>query len=89
MHVSLPISQETILMGSDANPMMGEVTFGQNIALSVNADSKAGADKIFNALSAGGKITMPIADTFWGAYFGMFTDKFGFNWMVNYDYPKK
>ena len=88
LHVSLPISKETILMGSDANPRMGEVTYGQNLSLSIGTDSKEEADKVFNGLAAGGKITMPIADTFWGAYFGMFIDKFGFTWMVNYDYPK-
>lgn len=89
MHVSFPISDETILMGSDTNPMMGDVTIGQQIALSVDAKDKSEADKIFNSLAAGGKITMPLADTFWGAYFGMLVDKFGNIWMVNYDYPKK
>ena len=89
MHVSLPISKETILMGSDANPMMGTVSMGQHLSLSIGADSKEEADKIFNGLAAGGKVTMPIADIFWGAYFGMLVDKFGFTWMVNYDYPKK
>ena len=88
MHVSLPISKETILYGSDSNPMMGEVTVGQHISLSVGTESKEEANKIFNGLSAGGQVTMAIADTFWGAYFGMLTDKFGFIWMVNYDYPK-
>ena len=51
----------------------------------INTDSKEEADKLYNGLSAGGKQTMPMAKTFWGAYFGMFTDKFGINWMVNYD----
>jgi len=89
MHVSLPISKETILMGSDSNPRMGTVTIGQHLSLSVVIDSKEEADRIFKALSTGGKITMPIADMFWGAYFGMLEDKYGFIWMVNYDYPKK
>jgi len=89
MHVALPISKETILMGSDANPMMGTVTISQHMSLSIIAESKAEADKIFNGLAAGGKITMPLADTFLGAYFGMLEDKFGFTWMVNYDHPKK
>ena len=88
MHVALPISKETILMGSDANPNFGEVSIGQNISMSVNAESKEEADKVFTNLADGGQITMPIADTFWGAYFGMLEDKFGFIWMVNYDYPK-
>ena len=88
MHVSLPLSNETILMGSDSNSNMGTVTVGQNISLSVNAESKAEADKIFTSLTSGGKITMPITDTFWGAYFGMLIDKYEIIWMVNYDYPK-
>ena len=89
LHVALAISKETILMGSDSNLRMGAVNIGQHLSLSVGVDSKEEATKIFNGLSAGGKITMPIADTFWGAYFGMLVDKFGFIWMVNYDYPKK
>jgi PhnB protein len=89
LHVSLPISKETILMGSDSNPTMGQVNIGQHISLSIGAESKEEADKIFNGLAAGGKTTMPIGDMFWGAYFGMLIDKFGFIWMVNYDYPKK
>lgn len=88
MHVSLPISSETILMASDTNAHMGPVTAGNNFAISVATDSEAEADKIFNGLSAGGTVTMPLDKTFWGAYFGMFTDKFGIHWMVNYDYPK-
>jgi len=89
MHVSLPISKETILMGSDANPMFGDVPIGKNISLSVGADSKEEAGRIFNALAVGGQITMPIADTFWNAYFGMLVDKYNIIWMVNYDLPKQ
>jgi len=85
MHVSLPISKETILMGSDSNPMMGDVTFGQNLSLSVSTENNAKADKIFHSLSEGGKVTMPIANTFWGSYFGMLIDKFGIIWMVSCD----
>ena len=84
MHVSYNIGS-SILMGSDANPMQGSVTFGQNISLSINAESKEEADKVFNGLAADGNITMPIATAFWGAYFGMCTDKFGMMWMVNFD----
>lgn len=85
MHVSLPISKETTLMGSDAHPMYGAISVGQHMSISVNADTKEEADNIFNGLSAGGKVTMPIAATFWGAYFGMLNDKFGITWMVNCD----
>lgn len=89
MHVALPISKETILMGSDSNPMMGDVNFGQNISISVQTETKAEADRIFNGLSAGGTVTMPMGDAPWGAYFGMFNDKFGISWLVNHDYAKK
>ena len=90
MHVALPISQETILMGSDTGEgYSAGFVAGNNISLSVNTDSKEEADRIFNGLSAGGNVTMPLAETFWGAYLGMWTDKFGINWMVNYDDPTK
>ncbi|WP_312901078.1 VOC family protein [Chryseobacterium taichungense] len=90
MHVTLPISKETILMGSDIG-CEGASHFkeGNNFSISINAESKEEADKLFNGLSEGGNITMAMEDTFWGAYFGMFTDKFGINWMVNYDDPAK
>ena len=89
MHISLPISFETILMGSDTMPGVHDHQVGNNISLSVNTDSREETERIFNGLSASGKVTMPLADTFWGAYFGMWTDKFGINWMVNYDDPAK
>ncbi|MBE2279724.1 MAG: VOC family protein [Ignavibacteriaceae bacterium] len=85
MHVSLPISQETILMGSDSSSYSGDAVFGNNFSVSINTGSKDEADRLFNSLSAGGKVIMPLSETFWGAYFGMFTDKFGVNWMVNHD----
>jgi PhnB protein len=86
MHVSLPISNETILMGSDSSEAWGQSTVqGNNFSISINTESKEEADKLFDGLSAGGKITMPMDTTFWGAYFGMFTDKFGIQWMVNHD----
>lgn len=84
MHVSLPISAETRLMGSDTGGEWGAShKVGNNISMSVNTKDKAEAERIFNALADGGNITMPIADTFWEAYFGMLTDKFGINWQVN------
>ncbi|MES2811040.1 MAG: VOC family protein [Bacteroidota bacterium] len=85
MHVSLPIGKDTVLMGSDSNSQSGDVKFGDNVSISINTDSKAEADKLFNGLSSDGNITMPLQSTFWGAYFGMFVDKFGVNWMVNFD----
>ena len=90
MHVSLPISKETILMGSDSSAAFGpEPVMGNNFSISIKADSMEEADHFFNSLSAGGKIGMPMNKTFWGAYFGMFTDQFGINWMVNFDIPPR
>lgn len=86
MHVSLPISKETMLLGSDTGGEWTERFLqGNNFSISINAESKEEADKLFNGLSEGGQATMPMNLTFWGAYFGMFTDKFGINWMVNFD----
>lgn len=84
MHVSLPIGN-TILMGSDSHPRYGDVVFGSNFQISVNVESTEEADRIFNSLSAGGDPYMPMENTFWGSYFGMFQDKFGISWMVNFD----
>lgn len=90
MHVSFPISSETILMASDTHESFSPpVIGGSNISISINTDSEDEAIKLFNGLSAGGKVTMPLEKTFWGALFGMFTDKFGIHWMVNYDYEQK
>ncbi len=90
MHVSLSIGKNMILMGSDALESMGQsVTMGNNFYISIGTDSKEEATHLFNKLSAGGEIEMPIEDTFWGAYFGMFADRFGVRWIINYDYPKK
>jgi PhnB protein len=85
MHVSLPIGKDSILFGSDTNNSHGKVTFGNNFSISINPDSIEESDKLFNGLSAGGTVTMPLEKTFWNAYFGMFTDKFGINWMLNFD----
>lgn len=85
MHVSLPISKETVLMGSDSTSFSGNITFGNNFSISVNAESKNEANELFNKLAQNGTITMPLNDTFWGAYFGMLIDQFGIQWMVNFD----
>lgn len=86
MHISLPISKETMLMGSDAVGSWGAgYVQGNNFAISINTNSKAEADRVFNELSSGGKVDMPMQDTFWGDYYGMFTDKFGIGWMVSYN----
>ena len=85
MHVSLPIGEHVILMGCDTSDSSGPIAkFGDNIGLSICTESKEEALRIFNALSQGGKITMPIEKTFWADLFGMFIDQFGIPWMVNY-----
>jgi PhnB protein len=89
MHVSLPIGQGTVLMGSDRFGETDKGTSGDNFSIAIGPENKEEAARIFNGLSAGGKVTMSLQDTFWGAYFGMFTDKFGIQWMVNYDYSRE
>ncbi|HEX9830384.1 MAG TPA: VOC family protein [Thermodesulfobacteriota bacterium] len=84
MHVALPMGKGNFLMGSDSPEALGETKFGNHISISVHADNKEEADRLFAGLSVGGQVTMPMADMFWGDYFGMCTDKFGFQWMVNY-----
>jgi PhnB protein len=76
------------LMVSDSMPGQ-PVTGGTNMSLSLNFDSVADIERVFGALSEGANITMPLQDTFWGARFGMLTDRFGINWMFNHDYQKK
>lgn len=85
LHVELPLLGGHILMGTDAPKEMGfTVSQGNNMYINIEPDTREEADRIFNELSVGGKIEMPIQDMFWGAYFGSFTDKFGINWMVNF-----
>jgi PhnB protein len=84
MHIALPISKETILMGSDSSMAFGnDIIEGNNNSISVNTDTVEEVTRIFNELSEGGVVRIPLDKTFWGAYFGMFTDKFGIHWMVN------
>ena len=84
MHVSLPISKETMLMGSDTGGgWAADYKAGNNFTISIDTPNKEEADKLFNGLSAGGRVTMPLQKTFWSDYFGTFTDKFGINWMVS------
>jgi len=85
MHVSLPISNGYVLMATDATESMGfKLNVGNNSYICISPDSKEEATRLFNGLSAGGNIEMPLQDMFWGAYYGSFTDKFGIKWMVNY-----
>lgn len=84
MHIALPIGDGNILMATDALESAGQkLTEGNNFSLALSAGSEAEADKLFNALSDGGKVIMPLGRTFWGAYFGMVNDRFGIQWMVD------
>lgn len=87
MHISLPMG-DTVLMGSDSlDSNDAALVQGTNFSISVAADSTEEADKVFQALAEGGKVIMPMADTFWNAYYGLVIDKFGIKWMMNYDKP--
>ena len=89
MHMALPLGDGQLLMGTDAlKNAGGEVTMGTNFHIVIGPESKEEADRFFQALADGGKTTMPMADTFWGAYYGMLTDQFGVQWMINYEQPK-
>lgn len=87
MHVTLPISESCVLMGSDCFPGQ-PATSGNNFSISISCDSKEEVDRIFAELSQGGGVIMPLDDTFWGSYFGMLSDKFGIQWMVSCDINK-
>jgi uncharacterized glyoxalase superfamily protein PhnB/uncharacterized protein YndB with AHSA1/START domain len=85
LHIELPITGNHILMGTDAPKEMGfTVIQGNNMHISIEPETREEAKRIFDELSEEGKISMPLQDMFWGAYFGSFTDKFGINWMINY-----
>ncbi|MEQ1505463.1 MAG: VOC family protein [Myxococcota bacterium] len=83
MHIELPILGGHVLMGTDALPSMGHtVVFGTNFSLNLEPDTRAEADRLFRALSEGGKVTTPLQEMFWG-YFGTLVDRFGVQWMMN------
>lgn len=85
LHVELPITGNHILMGTDAPKEMGfTLTQGNNMHICIEPETREEADRLFNELSAGGKVTMPMAEMFFGAYFGEFSDKYGINWMINF-----
>ena len=87
MHISLPIGNNSVLMASDVPEFMGQVNENENrTKISISAESKEEADKLFNGLSAGGQIEGPIGDSPWdGSYFGCFRDKYGIEWIVQFD----
>jgi len=87
MHVELVITGGHLLMGTDAPESMGfKVTPGNNVHINLEPDSKEENKRLFDALCEGGTVTMELQDTFWGAYFGSVTDKFGIHWMCNFNY---
>ncbi len=89
MHVSLPLKNGSVLMATDALESMGHpLRVGNNFSLAIEAENKEEATRLFQSLSKGGKVTSPLADQFWGAYFGSVTDRFGIQWMVSHT-PKK
>ncbi|PHN04760.1 VOC family protein [Flavilitoribacter nigricans] len=84
MHVSLPTLGGHRLMGTDAPESMGfQLTSGNNFYINLQPDTRAETKKLFDALSAGGKVTMDLQDMFWGDYYGSCTDQFGVHWMFN------
>ena len=88
MHAQLPLTEAVHLMASDVVEGFGPpVTFGNNFHVSIVGKDKAEADRVFAALSAGGRVTMPLANAPWGPYFGMCTDRFGVQWMVSLPVP--
>lgn len=85
MHIALPIGNNT-LMANDVPAILGTTNENENRSkIAITANSREEADKLFNGLSAGGIIEMPIQDSPWGSYFGMFRDKYGIEWMIDFD----
>ncbi len=85
MHIALPIGN-SVLMGNDVPQVLGRTNENENRSkIVISSESKEEADKLFNGLSVGGQIEMPISNSPWGSYFGMFRDKYGIEWMVDFD----
>lgn len=90
MHISLPIGEDNVLMASDTLESLGHQTVqGNNLYISVHPDSRDEADRIFEGLSQGADLEMPMGDQVWGDYFGSLRDKFGVGWMINYSPPRE
>ena len=85
MLIALPIGKTSMLMANDVPAFMGKVNENENRSkISISAESKEEADKLFNGLSAGGKVEVPMSDSPWGTYFSMFRDKYGIEWMIEF-----
>jgi PhnB protein len=88
MHVTLPISAETMLMGSDNTESSRDHGSGNRFALYVNTDSRVEADRLFSEFCVEGQIIVSMTETFWGSYYGMVKDKFGITWKLTFDLPQ-
>jgi PhnB protein len=89
VHIALSIGKGHTLMATDIITTMGhDLNQGNSYHICIEAESEEEIERLFRDLSEGGKIEMPLNKTFWGAYFGMFRDRFGVQWMINYTYPK-
>jgi PhnB protein len=89
MHISLPISSETILMGSDNSEAYKESKVVYNFSLIIHTDSRVEADRLFNELSENGQVKVPMKLTFWGSYYGICIDKFGISWKITSEINNK
>jgi PhnB protein len=86
MHIALPIGTGSVLMGNDVPESMGRTNEHENRSkIVISAESKEEADRLFNGLSAGGEIEFPLSESPWGSYFGSFRDKYGIEWMIDFD----
>jgi PhnB protein len=86
MHIALPIGKNNVLIANDIPGFLGRVNENENRSkIAVSADSREEADKIFNGLSAGGNVEMPLDDSPWGTYASMFRDRYGIEWIVEFD----
>ena len=89
VHIALSVGKGHTIMATDIITTMGhELHQGNSYHICIEAESEAEIERLFSTLSEGGKVEMPLNKTFWGAYFGMFRDKFGVQWMINYTYPQ-
>lgn len=89
MHIALPIGNGNMLMATDSIESLGQkLVVGNNHYFMLGVDSKEEADDLFAKLSVNGTVEMPLQDTFWGDYYGSFSDQFGIQWMIDYEYPK-
>jgi len=86
MHIALPIGKNNVLIANDVPEFMGRVSENENRSkIAVSAESREEAERLFNGLSAGGAVEGPIGDSPWGSYAGMFRDKYGIEWIVDFD----